>query len=676
MTPTFAWGSRVANAPPNVTFPRFLEMVHSRDFLTSVTRLTGPHTFKTGFYFAHALKVQQSALASLASFPIITFGNDTTNPVDSTFGFANAALGIFSQYQQGSKYTEGNFVFNNIEGYAQDTWKVTSRLTLDYGLRIAHQQPMYDTKLQGANFLPDQWVQGQSPLLYVAGCPGGVSPCPTTRQAMNPLTGQLLGQNSALAIGTLVPNSGNLTNGLFLQGQGIVDTYYKWPNVDVMPRVGVAYDISGRQQLVVRGGAGLYFGRGAGGVLYSGVTNPPTQTAAILRYGQLQDLSSGLRTSSASNLTVYEYDAGQPRSTQWNAGAQMELPWRTWLDVSYVGIHSSGDLQSVDINAVDFGTAFLPQYQDRTLAPSTTPGATALTTDLLRPMRGYGTISQSKPLAWRTTHSLQLSFQRRFGNGVAFGFNDNIQLSDRQNTQARLQHAADGSFSLRADQAQADELLGNLRPQTHIMRGTFIWDLPDLKSTQPAARALGLVVNDWQLSGSWIGATGADYTIGYTYASGGANINLTGSPNYAARVRIVGDPGSGCSSDVYRQFNTAAFQGPLTSSVGLESGNGYLKGCFTSQLDLSIARNIKLGGSRALQLRLDVYNVPNAAGITGRNTTMNLASPSDPVTITNLPFDASGNLVAARSLPKNAGFGAVTSYQTPRSLQAQVRFSF
>lgn len=121
-------------------------------------------------------------------------------------------------------------------------------------------------------------------------------------------------------------------------------------------------------------------------------------------------------------------------------------------------------------------------------------------------------------------------------------------------------------------------------------------------------------------------------------------MSLTGSPDYAARVRIVGDPGRGCSGDVYRQFNTAAFAGPLAGSVGLESGAGYLRGCFSSILDLAVARNIRLGANRTLQLRVDMFNAPNAAGITNRNTNMNLPSPDNP-TVTNLPFDANGNLI-------------------------------
>ena len=124
-------------------------------------------------------------------------------------------------------------------------------------------------------------------------------------------------------------------------------------------------------------------------------------------------------------------------------------------------------------------------------------------------------------------------------------------------------------------------------------------------------------MNDWQLSGIWAGITGSPYTVGFSYQNGGGNVNLTGSPDYGARVRLVGDPGEGCSSNQYSQFNTSAFQGPLYNSVGLESGQNYLKSCFTSVLDLAVARNIRIGGGRNIQLRLDMFNAPNQAIITG-----------------------------------------------------------
>ncbi len=233
----------------------------------------------------------------------------------------------------------------------------------------------------------------------------------------------------------------------------------------------------------------------------------------------------------------------------------------------------------------------------------------------------------------------------------------------------------------RPDQAAADELLGDNNPPLHLMRGNFVWDLPDVKSSGAAWRAVGLLINDWQLSGIWAGArrssetsNSAAYTVGFSYQNGGSSTNLTGSPDYGARIKVIGDPGSGCSSDPVKQFNTTAFQGPAVGSVGLESGNSYLNGCFISKMDLAIARNIRLGGARNIQLRVDMFNAFNQSAITARNTTMNLTNPSDPITITNLPFDANGNLIDSRSRPRGAGFGVATGYQAPRTMQVQIRF--
>ncbi len=680
ITPTsVTWGNRVSNnnpnyTPPNMTYPGFLNINATKDVAVSLTKVAGRHTLKAGFYNNHSRKSQNQN--SGATFGALNFSNDTSNPIDAQFGFANAVLGVFTSYNQLSRYIEGKYVYDNTEGYVQDNWKVNNKLTLDYGLRLVRQQPQYDSLGQASNFLPEKWNSGEAPLLYVAGCVNGINPCSgANRQAMDPRTGQLLGVGSAIAIGTIVPNTGNTLNGLFLSGEGISKTTYTYPLLRVAPRFGMAYDLTGTQQIVFRGGGGLFYDRPNGNDIYAQVTNPPAVQNVTVRYGQLQALSSGISTVGAPSLNVYQYDAKLPSSWQWNAGVQMMLPWSTSLDVAYTGQHSWNTPQAVNINAVDFGAAFAPANQDQTLAPSVTPGATAVVTDLLRGYRGYGAITRRMSTLWRTFHGINLSFQRRFTKGVSFGFNDTITVYDRQNSNARLQHAPDGSFSYRADQAEANALF-QTDPVVHTMKANFVWDLPDLKSSQATLRAIGMVVNDWQLSGIWTANTSAPYQIGFSYQNGGNNVNLTGSPDYAARVRVVGDPGAGCSDDIYRQFNTAAFQGPLVGSVGLESGNNYVKGCFQSVLDLSIARNVRLPRGRLIQLRVEMFNAPNAAIITGRNTTMNLSSPNDPVTITNLPFDANGNLIASRSRPRDAGFGVANGYMAPRTVQAQVRFQF
>jgi hypothetical protein len=675
ITPTsLSWGNRITNSPPNMTYPGFLNINATKDVSVSATKVAGRHTLKAGFYNNHSNKSQNQN--SGATFGALNFSNDTSNPIDAQFGFANAVLGVFSSYNQLSRYIEGRYLYNNTEAYVQDNWKVNGQLTLDYGVRFVHMQPQYDSLGQASNFLPEKWSLGQAPALYGAGCVNGANPCSgNNRQARDPFTGQLLGVGSAAAIGTIVPNTGNRLNGLFLSGEGITKTTYTYPALGVAPRFGLAYDLTGEQRFVLRGGGGLFYDRPNGNDIYAQVTNPPAVQNVTVRYAQLQSLSSGLSTVGAPQLNVYQYDAKMPSSWQWNGGVQMMLPWSSSLDLAYTGQHSWNTPQAVNVNAVDFGTAFLQQYQDPTLAASATPGATALVTDLLRAYRGYGAINRRMSTLWRTYHGINVSFQRRFTNGLSFGFNDSISLYDKQNSNARLQHAPDGSFSYRADQAEADALF-QTDPVVHTMKGNFIWDLPDLRSSRSGLRALGLIVNDWQLSGIWTGSTAAPYQIGFNYQNGGGNVNLTGSPDYGARVRVVGEPGSGCSSDIHRQFNTAAFQGPLVNSVGLESGNNYVKGCFQSVLDLSIARNIRLPKGRNVQLRADMFNAPNAAIITNRNTTMNLSNPNDPVTITNLPFDANGNLIDSRSRPRDAGFGVATGYLSPRNVQLQVRFQF
>jgi hypothetical protein len=678
-TPQFSWGGRVGNAPPNTPFPGYFNVNATQDFSISMTKVMGPHVIKTGFFNTHSWKAEQATDTN--SFGTINFQQDTvgTNPFDTSFGFANAAIGTFSSFQQASNYVEGNYVYDNREAYIQDNWKISSRLTLDYGMRFAHVQPQYDKLGQAANFLPDKWALSSAPQLYRPGCAVAITPtgCPTASQrAFNPVTGQLLGPNSTLAIGTIVQGSGSLTNGLFLGGDGIAETTYTFPGLVFAPRFGMAYDVTGKQSFVLRGGLGLFHDRPFGNTVISMAGNPPASRLVTVRYGQLQSLGSGgLTTQGPPSLNTIQHDAKLPSSTQFNAGFQMAIPGATTIDIEWVGQHSFNTVRTINLNTVDFGAAFLPQNQNPNLV-SATQGGAAVSQDLMRPIRGYGSINHRMFDGWRTFHSLQMSLTRRFRDGLSFGFNDTWVLMDHAPAGARLQHDANGQFSFRADQDKANRLLAYSIPQAHIFKANFVWDMPDLRSSRTSLKALGLVINDWQLSGVWTGATGSAYTVGFSYSSGGSSTNLTGSPDYGARIKIVGDPGQGCSDNDYAQFNINAFQGPAYNSDGLESGASYLRGCFTSALDLSVARTIRLGGGRQIQLRVDMFNAPNAAGITGRGTSITFPSPNDPVTITNSPFLPDGSVNPARVRPANAGVGQVTGWQQERRIQAQVRFQF
>ena len=191
--PLFTWGNRVGNAPPNIPFPSYFNVNATQDLSISVTKVMGRHTIKSGYFNTHSYKAEQAT--GFDSFGTINFQQDTvgTNPFDTSYGFANAAIGTFSSYFQASNYIEGNFVYDNREAYIQDNWRVNNRLTLDYGMRFVHATPQYDKLGQGNNFLADKWALSSAPLLYRPGCAVSVAPgtaCPTaSQQALNPRDG-------------------------------------------------------------------------------------------------------------------------------------------------------------------------------------------------------------------------------------------------------------------------------------------------------------------------------------------------------------------------------------------------------------------------------------------------------------------------------------------------------
>lgn len=314
------------------------------------------------------------------------------------------------------------------------------------------------------------------------------------------------------------------------------------------------------------------------------------------------------------------------------------------LDVSYVGTHIYNPVlfgsfsvpanhDPMDLSAPDIGTAYLPQYQDATASASTVPGARALPT---------GTLTLRH-------------------NGNTF-------------SPRHLQHNADGTIGLRPEQDAVDEVLSNAGLRGHLIKGNFVWDLPERSADSPASTILAAVVNDWQVSGVFTGGSGARNDVTYSYQTPGANVNLTGSPNYRARIRTVSDIGSGCSSDQYAQFNANAFAAPTYNSLGDESGANLLNGCWDHTTVLAIARNIRIGGSRQLQFRVDLFNAFNSAVINARSTTIQYNNPSASTTITNNQCNSDGTVNAARLTPATAG--AATAAQPMRSARLQLRFTF
>ena len=74
---------------------------------------------KAGYYYFRSL--QRRGAGNVTGN--ISFANDTNNPLDTSFGFANAALGVFSTYSQTSRWAEGAYLAVNHEAFVQDNWR-------------------------------------------------------------------------------------------------------------------------------------------------------------------------------------------------------------------------------------------------------------------------------------------------------------------------------------------------------------------------------------------------------------------------------------------------------------------------------------------------------------------------------------------------------------------------
>ncbi len=648
--PRFIFGGRSGLdpriQPNNAPFYNFNQ---NYDFVANLTKVWGRHTSKVGFYAQHSQKDQSGFGPNNG---LIQFNDNANNPFDTGFSFANAATGVFDFYEQANIWPVGEYRYWNVEWYLQDNWKVSDRMTLDYGLRMYWIQPQYDQAFLTANFVPSLYDRGQAVRLYQP-----ARNAAGQRIAFDPVTGQSL---NAAFIGRIVPNSGDIANGLRTGQSPEVGRYLiRDRGIHWAPRFGLTYDITGRQDLILRVGGGVFYDRYQGNIAFDQIVNPPNSITPRITWGRLQDVNAANALLAPFNLNALSVEGEVPTTYNFNVGIQKKLPWNMIWDLAYVGSVQNHLTNRVNLNPVPYGAAFQAANQDTTLAASTTPGATAVPADFLRPYRGFGNISQSRFDANANYHGLQTQIDRRFSNGLFLNLNYTWSkaLSTQDNDRA---FSRIDEFNRVANYAPADF------DRRHIFNINWVYEVPHLQS---AIRPLGWVVNNWQVSGGYRLESGAPYSFGWS-VTGVANRNVTGSDTEGARVVITGDYPRGYASDPYAMVPFELLRPPQVGSIGLESSRNYLRRAPINNLDLSIQKSFPvLGGRHALKFRVDAFNALNHTQFNNVNGTLQFTSLTN-LTPVNLPYDASGNLV------RTNGFGAVTSVRPPRVVQLLVRFDF
>ncbi|MDQ2949462.1 MAG: hypothetical protein M3Y27_26585 [Acidobacteriota bacterium] len=569
------------------------------------------------------------------------------------------AVGVFSTYNQASKFANGMYRYTNAEWYVQDQWKLTRKLTLDYGMRFEWIQPQFDAGLQTATFLPERFDPSKAPQLYRPAKIGGVN------VAIDPITNQTYPFSF---VGKIVPNSGNLLNGIAQAGKDISKYLVKNRGVHYSPRFGFAYDVTGRQQFVVRAGGAIFYDRFQGNEVFDMLTNPPTTFAPTLLNGFLKDVDPKNIQLSPSGLNAFDYNGDVPTVYSYSFGVQSKLPFQMILDTTYVGSQSRHQLERLNLNAIPYGATFLPQNQDPTKSSSTL-GSAALNTDFLRPYRGYGDITLHQFGGTANYNSLQTAVNRRFSRGLFFGAN------------WTWSHAL-GTTSDRGNFHRIDGLtrFANYGPLTFDRRHTvniyYTYDLPNIVHQTGVLRTL---VDGWRLSGGTLFQTGNPYNVTFSIPGIG-NQNLTGSYTEGARIQLLSDPRVGTTDSPYSRLNPAAFTVPTVGTIGLGAPVRYLTGPGINNTNFSVQKSFIVTESLRLELRADAFNVFNhtqfggvggggSDNSSGINSGLNFRSLADP-TPTNLYLKPDGTIN-----DKN-GFGTVTGARDPRIMQLVIRLQF
>lgn len=465
----------------------------------SFTWVKGTHTLKFGFLYEKSGENDNDEINVNACPTCTNNQNGQFNFTDARSGqpssgvaAANAALGLFDTYSELGQRAYTIFRGSMWEGFAQDSWKATPKLHVDYGVRytvivpyralwrnmIAFDRAFYD---------PAKAVQ------------------------IDPKTG------------AVIPGSGDRYNGMVIPGSGWPDSakgrfpeasdaslnylfrganeHYsdvQWDNIQ--PRLGFAYQIN--PKTVVRAGAGRFYTRlGVSDSIFLG-GNPPFQPTANVSFGNVDNPGGTSANSLPLTVTTQSKSFHNPEAWNWNITVEREMPWKSLLSVGYVGRRGLHLQREADINQPTIATV------------AANPGVNL---DALRPYKGYNSIRETDNVASSRYNSLQLGWNRRFSGGVAFGM---------AYTLAKAMDSGSHQRDIIPNTYDAQNFWGqSFFDVRHVMMINYLYELPILRSQSNLA---GKLLGGWQISGIMQFQTGTTCSVlsNNDYAGVGVDGNL------------------------------------------------------------------------------------------------------------------------------------------------------
>jgi len=597
----------------------------------NVTWVLHNHTLKGGVFYQRSRKDQPAWGNINGQFDFQTgptSGGSCPGGVGTcTLGdpFASTLIGEFNGFSQSTARPLGKFRYNQLEFYIQDTWKVTPRLTLDYGMRFAWIPPQYDDDNQIALFDPASYD-------------------PANAVTIDPNTGAIIPEDG-----------GNPLNGMRFANNGTLPKG-GWDSRGIMPepRIGFAYDVFSNNKTILRGGFGMMHDRTQGNLIFNTVFNNPAvvQTASVSANNvvNLPTLQGSFGNGVLSNVLGASRDGKVPTVYSFSLGVQHELGRDMTLDVAYVGTMSRHLVTSRDINAIPYGAAFSKDVQDPNcvdnqdpaqpvfpggVVPDVQPGlqpeyAAAgfnfngfctfgyhnFTSAFLVPYKGYGQIAYLEFNGTSNYNSLQVSLQRRFSQGLTFGA---VYTWSKSLATANSDQDTQDPFNALLDYRATSW------DRTHVFAANYVYDLPSVTKHFGGPKWLSYVTDNYQLSGvtQFMTGTPIDLNSSFSFPPG----SVTGSNQYGALPFYYSLDDSG---------------NPMLPAIGAPNrgSRDTLRTGGMQNWDMSLFKNIPFGERYSVQLRLEAFNVFNHPNFNDKNYGANVTgpwaytSPTDPLTIT------------------------------------------